>query len=416
MPRSQAHHWRIALLLGAGVLVNYFDRVNLSVAHNALAATYHLSDVTFGYLLSAYSWTYAAMQLPSGTLLDRWGVRRVMLVAILLWALASGLAAIAPTILLLFAARFLLGIGEAPTFPANAKAVGLWFPERERGIPTAIFDAAAKLSIGVGTPLLGLILLRYGLRVNFATTAVLSLLYAGLFALVYSDPRLGEGDQTGFRAEAQARKVVLGDLLRQRKVWGAALGSGAYNYCFYLLLTWLPVYLERGTRLSARNALLLSGLPWILAAVADFAIGGVLVDALIRSGRNADTVRRTVLLGGTGLGLLVLAPAFSSDALPVLVCLSLALSGLSAAAPVVWTIPSLLAPPGGVGRVGSVMNLANQLAAITAPILTGYIRVSTHSFGAAFALAGIVLFFGLAGYALLLGKIDRITLPLAETA
>ncbi len=405
---SENKRWRVAVLLGIGVLVNYFDRVNLSVAHDSLAASFGMSDVVFGYLLSAYSWTYAGMQLPCGTLLDRFGVRRVMLVAILLWSLASGLAAVAPSIAFLFAARLLLGVGEAPSFPANAKAIGLWFPERQRAIPTATFDAAAKLSIGLGTPVLGLILLHYGLRVNFATTAVLSLLYAGLFAWLYRDPAGQEGAGSDRQAGDDTRALLLSELLRQPKIWGAALGSGAYNYCFYLLLTWLPVYLERGTRLSSHSALLLSGLPWILAAVADFAIGGVLVDVLLRHGRNADIVRRVVLLGGTALGLLICAPAFTSNAVTVLAALSLALSGLAAAAPVVWTLPSLLAPPRSVGRVGAILNLSNQIAAITAPIATGYIRVATHSFSAAFSLAAAILLCGLISYIFLLGRIERV--------
>ena len=412
MAQAGSARWGIAVLLGTGVLVNYFDRVNLSVAHGALQSAFGISDVTFGYLLSAYSWTYAAMQLPSGSLLDRWGVRRVMLVAILLWALASGLAAVAPTLALLFAARLLLGVGEAPTFPANAKAVGLWFPERERGMPTATFDAAAKLSIGLGTPILGLILLRYGLRANFATTAVLSLAYAGVFALVYRDPGQGEGAaaELSERASptAQMPPVLLGDLLRQRKVWGAALGSGAYNYCFYLLLTWLPVYLEKGVRMSAHRAVLLSGVPWGMAAIADFAIGGFLVDWLIRHGWNADAVRRTVLVGGTAMGLFVFAPALAHQPLVVVVCLGLGLSGLAAAAPVVWSMPALLVPPNGTGRVGAVMNLANQIAAITAPIATGYISARTHSFGAAFVVAGVILLLGIASYVFLLGRIERV--------
>ena len=412
MAQAGSARWGIAVLLGTGVLVNYFDRVNLSVAHGALQSAFGISDVTFGYLLSAYSWTYAAMQLPSGSLLDRWGVRRVMLAAILLWALASGLAALAPTLALLFAARLLLGVGEAPTFPANAKAVGLWFPERERGMPTATFDAAAKLSIGLGTPILGLILLRYGLRANFATTAVLSLAYAGVFALVYRDPGPGEGAAAEVTERAlpaaQMPPVLLSDLLRQRKVWGAALGSGAYNYCFYLLLTWLPVYLEKGVRMSAHRAVLLSGVPWGMAAIADFAIGGVLVDWLIRRGWNADAVRRTVLVGGTAMGLFVFAPALAHQSLVVVVCLGLGMSGLAAAAPVVWSMPALLAPPNGTGRVGAVMNLANQIAAITAPIATGYISARTHSFGAAFVVAGVILLLGIASYVFLLGRIERV--------
>jgi MFS family permease len=411
MAKTRSKRISIAIVLGIGVLVNYFDRVNLSVAHDALQHTFGISDVVFGYLLSSYNWTYAAMQLPSGALLDRFGVRRVMLIAIVLWALASGLAAVAPTILLLFAARFLLGIGEAPTFPANAKAIGLWFPERERGVPTATFDAAAKLSIGLGTPILGLILLRYGLRANFATTAVLSLLYAGLFAYVYRDPVPMETLRDEEMPESPAQQVRLPLLLRQPKIWGAALGSGAYNYCFYLLLTWLPVYLQKGLKMTPHNAVLWSAVPWLFAAAAGFGIGGVLVDKLLRRGKNADLVRRGVLVGGTAFGLFVLAPVYLHQPRVVLVCLTLAVSGLAAASPVVWTLPSLLSPPGGTGRVGGILNLSNQVAGIAAPVVTGYISGWTHSFAGAFLVAGVILLLGIASYVFLLGRIERIHLP-----
>lgn len=116
--------WGIALLLGFGVLVNYFDRVNLSVSRDALQAAFGISAVMFGYLSSAYNWTYALLQLPSGLLLDRFGVRRVGILSTLIWSIASFGAAISMGVGSLFGARFLLGIGEAPTFPANAKATG----------------------------------------------------------------------------------------------------------------------------------------------------------------------------------------------------------------------------------------------------------------------------------------------------
>ncbi len=482
MAQAANKRWHIAVLLGLGVLINFLDRVNLSVAHGALQSAFGMSDVFFGYMLSAYSWTYAALQLPSGALLDRLGVRRVMLGATALWTLASALAAAAPSAIFLFGARLLLGVGEAPAFPANAKAIGLWFGPRERSAPTAIFDAAAKLSVGLGTPLLGLVLLRYGMRFSFAATAVLSLLYTALFALVYRDPRPHEvptdealphapqpgsadslsdrhptapglpiresaprqapgATQAHFAAGSLApalqpatqaapagkpllpdssaasaadsdpsspTPIRLADLLRSRKILGAALGSGAYNYCFYLMLTWLPVYLERGVHLTPRRAVLLSGIPWLVAAAADFFIGGLLVDALLRRGRDADRVRRSVLLGGSALGLFIFAPAITHASIAVVVCLSLGLGGLSAAAPIVWTLPSLLAPPGGSGRVGSILNFMGQIAAITAPIATGYISRETHSFTLAFVVAGTILLLGLGSYSLLLGRIEPI--------
>jgi len=136
--------WRIAWLLGIGILVNYFDRVNLSVSHNALIGAFGISDVVFGYLSSAYNWTYAACQLPIGVVLDKFGVRRVGRVGTFLWSAASFAAAATPNLGGFFGARFLLGVGEAPAFPANAKAIGLWFPARERSFATSLFDAAAN--------------------------------------------------------------------------------------------------------------------------------------------------------------------------------------------------------------------------------------------------------------------------------
>lgn len=398
----------IAVVLGVGILVNYFDRVNLSIAHDALQKAFGISDILFGYLLGAYSWTYAIMQLPSGSLLDRFGVRRVMLVAIFLWTIASGLAAIAPTILVLFAARFLLGIGEAPTFPACAKAIGLWFPQSERGVPTATFDAAAKLAIGLGTPILGLVLLHFGMRTNFAVTALLSGLYALLFAYFYRDPETRAVIRTEHSEEEATTGFSIPTLLRQRKVLAAALGSGAYNYCFYLLLTWMPFYLQKGLKMTNQQSVLWSAVPWIAAAIVGFTVGGMLTDALVRRGYNAGTVRKSILVIGTSMGLFVLAPVFLQQPYLILICMSLSLSGLAAASPILWTLPSLLVPPTSTGRVGAIMNQSNQIAAIVAPIATGYISTWTHSFVPAFLVAGVILAFGVASYVLLLGRIEPI--------
>ncbi len=180
--------WRIAFLLGAGVLINYFDRVNLSVSHAALNTTFAISNVTFGYLSAAYNWTYALCQLPVGVVLDRFGVRRVGRISSLMWSIASFCAAITPNLGGFFAARLLLGIGEAPTFPSNAKAIGYWFPPKERSLATAIFDGAAKFASAIGVPLIGILLLKVGWRWSFAATGLVSFLYFLLFYRVYRDP------------------------------------------------------------------------------------------------------------------------------------------------------------------------------------------------------------------------------------
>ena len=104
-PKIPRRRWRIAFLLGLGVLVNYFDRVNLSVAHAALFTTFAISNVTFGYLSAAYNWTFTLCQLPVGVLLDKFGVRRVGRISTLVRSIASFAAAITPNLGGFFAAR-----------------------------------------------------------------------------------------------------------------------------------------------------------------------------------------------------------------------------------------------------------------------------------------------------------------------
>jgi len=417
--RLPRRSWQIAFLLSLGVLVNYFDRVNLSVSHEALIAAFGISNVTFGYLSGAYNWTYALCQLPIGVLLDRFGVKRIGRVSTFVWSIASFSAAAAPGIPSLFGARFLLGVGEAPTFPANAKAVGLWFPPRARSLATAIFDSSAKFSSAIGVPLLGLILLRIGWRWSFALTGLISILYFLLFWRMYRDPSEDESlsateraaivsgaQETEWKQESAGQDRSLGFLLGQRKVIGLAIGFGSYNYVFYLLLTWLPSYLSLALHIELYRSFLYTSLPWLVATICDLVVGGWLVDALIRRGFDASRVRQTVLICGTAFGLGILGAAKAHDAMQALVWISISIGGLSAAAPVGWSAPSLIASRGNVGRVGGILNFSNQLSGIAAPILTGYLFSIFHSFAWAFGAAAIYLTIGIAAYIVLLGRIE----------
>jgi ACS family D-galactonate transporter-like MFS transporter len=416
--------WRIAWLLGLGVLINYFDRVNLSVAHAALYTTFGISSVTFGYLSGAYNWTYALCQLPIGVLLDKFGIRRVGRISTFLWSVASFGAAITPTIGGFFAARFLLGVGEAPTFPANAKAIGHWFPSRERSFATSIFDSAAKFASAIGVPLIGVLLLKVGWRWSFAVTGLISFLYFLAFWRIYCDPQDDaeltsvECDYIATDDQAFAANEVgasLGYLMRQRKVIGMVLGFGSYNYVFYLLLTWLPSYLSFALHIDLLHSFLYTGVPWLVATAADLIVGGWLVDALIDRGWNANSVRKSVLIVGTACGLGILGAANTHSAMTALIWISISIGGLSAASPVGWSVPSLIAPRSSVGRVGGIINLSNQLSGICAPIITGYLVAARRSFAWAFGVSAIYLLIGIAGYIFLLGKIEPIAAELSPS-
>lgn len=416
-PAIPRRRWRIAWLLGLGVLVNYFDRVNLSVSYDALHASFGISDITFGYLLGAYNWTYALCQLPIGVVLDRFGVKVVGRISTLVWSAASFAGAAAPGIRSLFGARFLLGVGEAPTFPANAKAIGAWFPRHERSFATSFFDSAAKFSSAVGVPLLGILLLRLGWRLSFAATGVISFLYFVLFFFVYRDPEedrsLTQAEHDLIRAGRERREhedppLRLGALLRTPKVIGLSLGFGSYNYVFYLLLTWLPRYLSESLHIDLLHSFLYTGVPWLVATATDILIGGLLVDMLVRRGWNASRVRMTVLVIGTAFGLGIVGAGWSHSPVEALTWISISIGGLSAAAPVGWTVPSLIAPRLSVGRVGGILNFSNQISGIAAPIITGYFA-SRHLFSGAFLIAGAYLVIGIGGYVFLLRNTDMIS-------
>lgn len=417
----------IAFLLGFGVLVNYFDRVNLSIAQDALHGEFGIDAVAFGVLSSAYSYTYAALQLPVGVILDRFGVAMVGRSGVFLWSVASFFAAAAGSFAAFFGARLLLGIGEAPTFPGNAKAVSDWFPRHERGLATAIFDAAAKLGTAIAIPLVSIVAAAYGWRSAFVFTGVISLLFFAAFWAFYRSPndhkRLspaereyiarGRGSlETAAPTGTANHRAGLGYLLRQRKVWGLTIGFAAYGYSFYLFLTWLPSYLSGSLHLGLIKSGWYAAIPWLIAAISDLVVGGWLVDYLIERGFDPTRTRKTILVVGLLLGLAVVGATRTRDPAIATIWISIALAGLAASAPIGWSIPGLIAPEGSVGTVGGIMNFFNNLMAILAPTVTGLIVSATSSFTNAFLAAAAFLLVGISSYLFVLGKIE----PIAEPA
>jgi len=211
-----------------------------------------------------------------------------------------------------------------------------------------------------------------------------------------------------------AKGAPLGYLLRQPKVIGLALGFASYNYTFYLLLTWLPSYLSSSLGIDLFHSVFYTSVPWLFATVTDLLIGGWLVDSLVRRGFNANRVRQAVLIGGTAFGLGLIGASYSHTVVQALFWISLSIGGLAAAAPVAWSIPSLIAPRESVGTLGGILNFGSQFSAIAAPISTGYIAQATHSFFWAFAAAGLFLVLGICGYIFLLGAITPIPEPILD--
>jgi MFS family permease len=269
----------------------------------------------------------------------------------------------------------------------------------------------------------GYFVFNLGWRWGFGVTAILSFGYFVAYALIYRDPSedknltpiereyIQEGGATPEGLGPASAAGMLSYLLGNVKVWGLTIGFSAYGYTFYLLLTWLPGYLVKTFHMNIMKSALYSAIPWTVGTVTDLVVGGWLVDYLIARGGDETRVRKTVLLVGMFMGLAVFGATQTTDLRWAIIWISIALGGLAFAAPVGWSLPSLIAPTGGVGTVGGIMNCANNTMGILAPIVTGYIVGSTNSFSNALIVAVVILAIGILSFAFVLGRVEPIPDP-----
>ena len=156
----------------------------------------------------------------------------------------------------------------------------------------------------------------------------------------------------------------------------------------------------------------LAAIPWLCATVSDLIVGGWLIDKMIARGHDETRVRKTVLVAGMALGLAVFGATATTSPGWAIFWISIALSGLAAAAPVGWSIPSLIAPRrGGTGTIGGIMNFLNNLMGAVPQAVTGVLVGATNSFSVAFLVAGVVLIIGIFSYVVVLGRIEPIPEP-----
>jgi MFS transporter, ACS family, D-galactonate transporter len=420
------YRWQIGGLLGAGMFVNYIDRVNLSVATPAIMADFGISAAQMGVVASAFLWTYAMLQMPIGTIIDRIGVPWVNRVGVFCWAVASFASAAAGGLGMLIAARLLLGIGEAPTVPAGWKAIGQWFPKQERGTATAIFDGCAKISNVIGIPVMAYLVSAFSWHAAFLFTGVLSVVYLVAWWLLYRSPSAAvqagkmSAEEHAYLKAGDAEDEVstgagslrgVGYLLRRRKTWGLALGYASYTYAYYVLLTWLPGYLKQEFGVNLLQGGLYSMIPWLVAVIAQFLIAGLLMDRWVARTGQVTRVRRIVLVVSMLAALAVTGAAYVDTIGAAIVFISIGAAGLAVSVPAGSSIVSLIAPEGFTGTLGGIVNFVANLIGIAAPIVTGMVVDKTGSFAGAFLVTGVVLLAGILCYTVVLGRMDRMASP-----
>jgi MFS family permease len=368
----------LGLVLAAG-LVNYVDRVTLSVAGPVIAAELRLRPSQMGLLFSAFLWTYGLAQAPVGAIIDRIGPRRLLGAALTLWSAAQGATGLAVGLPQLIATRLFLGLGEAPQWPTGAKVVRTWFAPQVRGLATGVFNSASTLGPAIAPPLVTALMLAFGWRGAFFATALAGLGVALLWIGFYREPAAGP------HGEELAPRTPWRRLFAAPALWAMALGNVGAGYMNWFYAAWLPGYLETARHLTVPQTGWAASIPYLFGVVGSLA-GGLACDRLAAAGLSPILSSKLPIVAGLAIGaaftgLTILAPTSTS----AIAAISAALFCSNLAGAAIWAMAITAAPPGGVASVGAVQNFGGFLGGALAPIVTGFSVEATHSFAAALA-------------------------------
>ena len=426
MRPTRARLWVLALITGA-TLINYLDRTVISVAAPLLSEDLHLDPAWMGIAFAAFSWTYAASQIPGGILLDRIGVRLTYFLSIGLWSLCTAAQGLSHGVISLLAARLALGIAESPAFPCNSRVLSTWFPQQERARATGIYSIGQYFGLAFLSPVLFWVSGHFGWRALFGLVGVLGLAYSVLWLLLYRDPR---DSRAANQAELQhiASGGGLGDatsntrfewrnliaLLGKRQIVGAALGQFASNSTLVFFLTWFPTYLARERHMEWLKIGFFAVLPFIAATIGVVG-GGLLSDYLLQRTGSANIARKLPIVSGLILASSIAAANFINSNTVVILVMSVAFFG-QGMCNLGWTLITDVAPKRLIGLTAGLFNLCANLAGIVTPMVVGFIVYHTGSFawGLAFiaiiAIIAIIAASGALSYIFLLGDVVRVEL------
>lgn len=403
--RDSPQRWWLAALLVVGMIFGYGQRGALSPVAPYIIKELGLSPAVMGVLLSAFFWVYSFMQMPAGWLVDRYGVRRSYALGYAFWSAVSALTGLANGLASLIAARVLLGVGQSVAFPASARAVANWFPDRERGTVTGAYLMGVRLGQALVSITAGYLLNAYGWKLFFMLIGLVPLVWLlpwNLFLKRWEHRGVSMAAATKARPASPSFAKSL-HLFRNRTVLGIFLGFFAYDYVWYVYLTWLPGYLVLGRGFTAKEMGFYSSMPFLAMSVT-IMLSGLASDWLIRKGWPETSVRKGFITAGLAVACLIVPAGMVEDKMTSVWLLAMSLCGLGLASPNTWTLTQAVCSKEIVGTVSGIQNFGGNIGGIIAPVLTGYIAHVTKSFILALGITGVIAVVGILSYLFLIAS------------
>lgn len=425
--------WLVLLMLFIVTTYNFIDRSTISVAAGAIKKDLHISAISMGLALSAFGWSYTALQLPGGWLIDKFGSRIVYTAGLALWSIftivtgfAAGMAA-GSAFMFIFILRMLVGVAEAPAFPANSRVTSMWFPNHERGFASSLFNSAQYLALAIGTPIMSWILVTFGWKHIFfyvgALGIILSIFLYKIILEPKKHPRINQAELNYIQAGGGLATVsdkgseikwdYVKKLLSNRMMLGIYIGQFCINTITWFFLTWFPTYLTTAKHMSILKVGIMASIPAIGGFVGNV-LGGYLSDLMLRKGVSLTVARKMPIIVGLLLSTVIIGCNYTNNTTIVITLMSVAFfaKGFGALG---WTLVSDTSPKEIMGLSGGMFNFFGNIASIVTPIVIGYILQVTGSFNGALVFVGTVGFIGAMSFLFIVPEIKRLVVKPEES-
>jgi MFS family permease len=391
--------WVGVWLLALSCIIAYVDRVNLSFAviDGDFKRFFQISDTERGLVNSAFFWTYAALQIPAGWLVDRYGAKYPLAISFAVWSSLTALTAFTTGFAMLFAVRLMLGVGEAMMHPASMRWIRYHIHEKRRGIAIGIYMSGSKFGPAVGATLSALLIQSYGWRAMFLILGVAGIVWLLPWVLFAKNDGGTIAPVTGSESVPD---MPMSRLLASPILLGVIVATFAYMYFVYFCMTWMPAYLQEARGLSLGASGVYTTFSFAGMAVMSI-IGGLLADRIIERGADAIFVRKAFTIAGFLLASTeVISPLVQSLNLALVISI-FSLSGLGLATANYWALTQTLIPGNKTGRIVGIQNCAASVAGIVAPIITGWLVERTGGYAAAMEAVLFFLACGVLAYVFL---------------
>lgn len=409
----------LAIILCITVLIAYFDRINVSImiADPVFIADMGIADnpLAKGLMMSAFMISYGIANILLGSVGDRLGPRKTMLLAIITWAIACTIGGLAAGVALFLVARVLLGIGEGLQFPMNSVFIKNWFPNEERGKVNSTWMVGVNLAPVIGMPLFSVLVLYLGWRGTMFGLAALSLVpFLLLWFFTADHPHLykrtnqAERDYiaNALKAEQEAEaKVVKTGVWENAKLlminldfWKLVLYYCGANSVTWGVLAWLPSYLRDARGFSWGEMGVLASLPFVVKILVTIYIG----HASDKTGRRAPFMA----VAGIGTAIFIALAAYIPSNIACVFMISAGVGFISLGTPPFWALVQRMLPANTIGAGVGMANGISLAVAAASPIVIGALIGLTGSYvGGLMYLVGFAAISGAMGLLLSLKKL-----------